>query len=225
MRSSLWVFVITATMATAVARNDGPWRGAGAEWLFVQSEVQESWPGIYHDRVSGACIRMEVQGSREGTDAGSPLAVPRDGDEDVRTGVSAGVPYRVKVGSHPSCPQGRRIEVTFMPKGSNATWSTRAETCGDEQFRRVQEFYFGSGRGPATERRPNEEARRLKQGEVDALPMGMSFEEVRARFGEPAQGACGPEDGFTAEWTEDTQTAWVQRTLRFDHERKLIRTR
>jgi len=243
------VAVVSGAIAgAAVASDEGPWRVGAPEWVFVQEEAIDSWPGIYHDSESGACIHFDVAFPF----VVCPLPAPDAKDADIEVGRSGVVPYRLKVSSTaaevrkmradmkrlgvsdaalPSsngCPGGRRISVAFMPEGlaqTSQVWNAHADTCSDAQFQRVREFFFGTGRGPATDRRPARDGRLLDKTEVEAVAVGTPYEEVRAKLGAPSWGECGPGDGFTAEWTYKARPHWIERKFRFGRDHRLVAKR
>lgn len=242
------VIATTAIAGPVAASDDGPWRVAGSDWVFVQQEYIDSWPGIYHDSESGACIQFDVAFPS----VVSPLPAPDGKDADTEVGNSGGVPYRLKVSSTAvemremrarlrsqgmsemampngeGCPGGRRIAVSAMPEGLSETsrvWNAHADTCTDVQFQRVREFFLGASRGPATDHHPAQYGRLLARSEIEAIAIGMPYEGVRAKLGAPSWGECGPKDGFTAEWTYKARPHWIERRLRFGRDHRLVAKR
>ena len=171
-------------------------------------------------------------------------------DADTEVGNSGGVPYRLKVSStavemrevrarlrsqgmyESVMPNGegcrRRLAASVMPEGLSETsraWNAHADTCTDVQFQRVREFFLGAGRGPATDRHPAQDGRLLARSEIEAIAIGMPYEEIRAKPGAPSWGECGPKDGFTAEWTCKARPHWIERRLRFGRDHRLVAKR
>src|SRR5512145_413762 len=88
------VAVVSGAIAGAAAASDeGPWRVGAPEWVFVQEEAIDSWPGIYHDSESGACLHFDVAFPS----VVSPLPAPDAKNVGIEVGRSGAVPYRLRV--------------------------------------------------------------------------------------------------------------------------------
>ncbi len=239
---------LTLALGPVAGAEEGPWHVNSADWVFAQGEFIDSWPGIYHDRDSGACVEFDVAF----TSIVSPLPAPEGKTPDVEVGRSGGVSYRLKVSGTADelramrarmkreglpawalpkangCPGGRRISVAFMPAGLSAhsqVWNAHADACSEDQYQRVRDFFLGPGRWPATDRRPATDGRLLAKSEIDAVAVGTAYEEVRAKLGAPSSGECGAGDGFTAEWTYKARPHWISRRFRFGRDHRLIAIR
>lgn len=240
--------VLTLGLGPVAGAEEGPWRVNSSDWVFAQGEFIDSWPGVYHDRASGACVSFDVAF----TSVVSPLPAPDAKTLDVEVGRKGGVPYRLKVSDTADelratrarmkrdglpawalpkgdgCPRGRRISVAFMPEGLSAhsqVWNAHADTCSEDQHQRVRDFFLGPGRGPATDRRPATDGRLLAKSEIDAVAVGTAYEDVRAKLGAPSSSECGPGDGFMAEWTYKARPHWISRRFRFGRDHRLVAIR
>jgi hypothetical protein len=219
--AGLFLLVLLASGNAAPASGEDPWGGAGPAWVFVQREVIDSWPGIYHDAQSGACISFDVAFPSVVT----PLDAPKSAGSATQAGVSNGIAYHMKITTNKACPDGRQIEVAFFPNAPDdqmPVWNSHADTCGALQYQRVHEFYFGAGRGPAVTARPATDGRLLAKSEVDAVPLGATYQEIRSQLGASSWSDCGPSKGFTAEWTYRARPHWIERAFPFNREQRLV---
>jgi hypothetical protein len=205
------LFILLITIP--VFADSGMWQGFPQGWVYAPVQGYDSWPGIYHDGESGACILFDV---------GWPFVIApvKKGSE----GTQQSIPYKLKTSNNQKCRKGITWDVSFFPEPAEAreyVWNASADMCDEIQKLRVKEFLFGANSSPITNLPKHLDFRRLKRSEFLAIPLGMTYSEVINHIGLPSDSECGPDLGFTAIYYETEGKSWLDHKFIFDREHRL----
>jgi hypothetical protein len=188
--------------------------------VFAEQEGIDSWPGIYHDRISGVCVHFDVAWP-------AVVAQLRHGTESLPAGYS-GVPARLALTMNADCRSGRRLAAAFLPTGEgpqDLIWNAYADACNDGQLRRAKEFLLAPGAGPR-KHPPNPDLGRLHtRAELQGVAEGTSYAAVRAQLGASSWAECNMDGGFVVSWTENSRPHYRTWEFTFNQAQQLIRKR
>jgi hypothetical protein len=189
--------------------------------VFAEQEGIDSWPGIYHDRVSGVCVQFDVAFP-------SVVSHLKRGTEALPSGYS-GVPARLSLTVDAKCKGGRRLQAAFLPSGEgphDLIWNVYADTCDDTQLSRARQFLFAPGAGPPRAYTKNPDQGRLHtRAELAAVAEGESYATVRSRLGASSMAECKVHGSFVVSWTEDSKPHYREWEYRFNQSQQLVSKR
>ncbi len=146
---------------------NGMWQGFPEGWVYAPVQGYDSWPGIYHDEKSGACILFDV--------AWPFVVKPVDKGMD---GIQLSVKYKLHISENRNCADGIIFNVSFFPEVAEVKeqiWNVSASACDETQKLRVKGFLFGKTSGPVTSIPKKIDFRSLKRSEILAVPIGITY--------------------------------------------------
>ncbi len=160
--------------------------GVGASlpsgWIYIEQEGIDTFPGAYHDRLSGTYVNSEV--ALPGVAAPwAESAARAPGAKRERSDVGPLRRDRVKL--LPTTKGCSQVSVTFTDeRRKGLLWNLAADLCSTEQERRFDELIedLSNSGWPA----PNARAERwLTMADFDEIKPGMVWEDLRRRLGPP----------------------------------------
>lgn len=229
---------IVALFATTTSADTVyPLTTAPEGWIYLEKDFIDTFPGAYHDSVSGAFVRVEVALvphviSWSEHQARSRGAVVTRAETD-------GVPYFMERRKHISADEQAKyrtkleegceqIAIHFLPKGSEGpSWHLRGEACTPTQEERMLALMRGMAstvkNWPDGVRPPS--GRLVTPQELAGIAPGMNWERVRARLGPPAQAEKSAADGFVVTYDVESvrRSDDLRVTLAFGKDHMLVR--
>jgi len=186
-----------------------------AGWVYLPGEGIDSWPGIFHDAASGACVLI---------DAAWPFVVKPVSSDGAIVGESHGVRYHRRERDS-RCRGGKYIEASFFPKdksGNSLVWNFGADVCDETQRQRVEALLFRDAVVGAGNARPEQKTRVVPSKELDAIKPGTSWADVASRLGVPSDSSCERDGGFNAGYAVEHKDSYRELDLRFDRRQQLV---
>ena len=174
-----------------------PWGPVPDDWVFAEQEGIDSWPGLYHDRVSGVCVQFDVAWP-------SVVSHLKRSTESLPPEYS-GVPARLTLTSDADCKGGRRLSTAFLPKGEGShdlIWNAYADACNDAQLRRAKDFLFTRGAGPLAYPLNPDRGTLHARATLQTVADGASYSEVRTQLGAASWAECGAGGSLIVSWYE-----------------------
>jgi hypothetical protein len=190
-----------------------------AGWVYLPDERIDSVPGIYHDRVSGACVTMDLAW---------PSVVSPTPAKDADVGQASGVRYHRRYEKSKECLNGEALVVSFFPDGEQATslvWHFGAELCGPEQRQRVTDLLFSKARIGLPLDPPQYPANLPTVPEVTAFKPGTSVTEVVAKLGTPRSSSCEKGGRFMVGYAARHGKSYREWDALFDAKQSFVRVK
>lgn len=202
-----WICVFAITVTTVCA---APVLSPPDGWLLIPGRVVDSYPGVYHDAVSGALVAFDAHGRD------APPAAPYT--IEVKPNLHAGE-------SDQPFPPDRADRLRIVFRGNGTNWHFTADVCNAEQDARVRDLLLGPGARLCLGRTPAEpaEPQRVSDSSYSQVKDGDSAAGVMRRLGIPHWAirlGCG---GFQLGYVFERDGRTVLAELEFDRRQRLVR--
>jgi hypothetical protein len=206
-----------------------PLKDLPSGWTYLRRQGVDTWPGAYHDRISGAFVEFDLgtgifTGWLSETAAQKQRLQCDDGQLGEVRFRRCRLPGQV-CGSQQGAAAARyRLVVNFHTNSGPWTlWSFAANLCDGLQAKRVEELLFEKNRLwlESLDEARTDHVRYLSDRDLTDTKPGMDWREISDRLGPPAESERDAPDGFRVlYWIGGPETKQVW--LVFDRGQKLV---